>query len=175
MWVVSCGICPSISDLFPLAECTPGFIYVVANGRISCFKAKITLHCMYMPHCFGLFFFVCFFFCHPVACGVSRPGIRSEVQLGPKAQLWQCQILNPLCWAGDWTCVPVLQRSHQSHCVTLGAPVPHIAFIKSFWYILDMCLSDICIVFFPILWLVFFTLCVCVWERERENFFLCVV
>ena len=25
---------------------------------------------------------------------------------------------NPLCWARDQTCVPVLQRHHQSHCTT---------------------------------------------------------
>ena len=33
--------------------------------------------------------------------------------------LW---ILNPLCWAGDGTCVSVLQRCHQSCCTTAGSP-----------------------------------------------------
>ena len=47
---------------------------------------------------FPLFFF--FFFGHPMAYGVPGPGIRSKPQLQPKPQLWQCWILNPLCWAG---------------------------------------------------------------------------
>ena len=36
------------------------------------------------------------FFGYPAAYGVPRPGIRSELQLGPKPQLRQHQILNPL-------------------------------------------------------------------------------
>ena len=44
-----------------------------------------------------LFFF---FFGHPMAYGVSRPGIRSKVHLWPMPQLQQCQILNLPCWAG---------------------------------------------------------------------------
>ena len=31
---------------------------------------------------------------------VPSPEIRSEPQLRPKTQLWQCQILNTLCQAG---------------------------------------------------------------------------
>ena len=41
-------------------------------------------------------FFVClfvFFFGHHSAYGVPRPGIRSELQLWPMPQLWQCGIL----------------------------------------------------------------------------------
>ena len=34
-----------------------------------------------------------------MAYGSSRPGIKSEKQLQPKPQLWQCRILNPLCRA----------------------------------------------------------------------------
>ena len=34
---------------------------------------------------------------------IPQPGIESEMQLQPLPQLWQCWILNPLCWAGDWT------------------------------------------------------------------------
>ena len=41
-----------------------------------------------------LFFF---FFGQPSAYGIPGPGIRSE------PQLWQCQILNPLCQEGDQT------------------------------------------------------------------------
>ena len=47
---------------------------------------------------------------HPVAYGVPRTGIRSKPQLQTMPQLWQRQILNPLCWAGDLTCIPPLQR-----------------------------------------------------------------
>ena len=54
---------------------------------------------------------------------VPRPGVRSELHLGPALQVWQCQILNPLCKAGDQTCVPALQRYHQSCCATMGTPV----------------------------------------------------
>ena len=55
--------------------------------------------------------------------GISWPGIRSELQLWPTQQLWQHSwILNPLCPAWNQTCVPVLQRCHQSHCATVGAP-----------------------------------------------------
>ena len=35
----------------------------------------------------------------PSADGVPGPGIRSELKLPPNLQLWQCQILNPLCQA----------------------------------------------------------------------------
>ena len=48
----------------------------------------------------------CFsFFVHPVAHGVPVPGIRSrsEPWLQPVPQLWQCQILNPLCQPRDQT------------------------------------------------------------------------
>ena len=37
---------------------------------------------------------------------------------GQGSHLWQRQILIPLCWAGDRTCVPVLQRYHSSHCTS---------------------------------------------------------
>ena len=48
--------------------------------------------------CFVLFFFGC-----PVAFGVSRPGISFELQFWPMPQLWQCWILNPLCWVRNQT------------------------------------------------------------------------
>ena len=54
-----------------------------------------------------LFFFL-FFLGHPKTDGVPRPGIKSELQLRPRPQLWQHQILNPLCRAGieslSWWC-----------------------------------------------------------------------
>ena len=51
--------------------------------------------------------FFCFVFC-PTEYGVPRPGSSSQ----PQPQ--HCWFLNPLCWAGDQTCVPVLRRRHQS-------------------------------------------------------------
>ena len=36
------------------------------------------------------------------------PGFRSELHLRLTPEVWQCQILNPLCPAGDQTCVPAL-------------------------------------------------------------------
>ena len=65
------------------------------------------------------------FFCfgRPAARGVSslvRDHIPNAVPT--KLQLHQHQILNPLCPAGDQTCVPVLPRCHQSHCTSTGTP-----------------------------------------------------
>ena len=51
-----------------------------------------------------------FFFGCPAADGSSWARIRSELQLQ------QYQILNLLCQARDWICVPALQRHCQSHC-----------------------------------------------------------
>ena len=62
------------------------------------------------------------FFGHPKAYGVHGLGIRFEPQLWLKLQFQQCQILNPLCWAGDRTCVPVLPIHHQSSYATAGTP-----------------------------------------------------
>ena len=55
-----------------------------------------------------------------VAYGVPGPGIRSEIQLWLMPQPSQQRILNLLCWAGDWTCVPVLQRPCWFCCTTAG-------------------------------------------------------
>ena len=48
--------------------------------------------------------------------GVPRPGIRSQLQLQPPLQLWQCWILNLLCLGRDLTCVPVLHGGKSSPC-----------------------------------------------------------
>jgi len=64
----------------------------------------------------------CFCFCF-LAYGVPGPGVRSELQLGPKLQLQQSQILNPLCWAGDQTWVSVLQRDCRSSCAIAGTRI----------------------------------------------------
>ena len=86
------------------------------------------------------FFFFSFLGC-PMAYGVPGPGMRSELQLQPKPELWPCRILNPLCRAGDWTCVPGLPGHHQSCCTTAGTLDFHIKknsnnlsiYLKSVW------------------------------------------
>ena len=57
-------------------------------------------------------------FGHLVSDGVLGPTIRSEPQLWPKEQLQQCQILNPLCCARYWTCIPACPRHCKSRCAT---------------------------------------------------------
>ena len=68
----------------------------------------------------AFFIFIFSFFGCPTAYGIPRRGIRHELQLWFKPQLYQCWILNPLCWAGDWTCVPALPRRYWSLCATSG-------------------------------------------------------
>ena len=46
----------------------------------------------------------------PKAFGIPQPESRSELQSPPKLQLQQCQILNPLWWARDWTCIPAFPK-----------------------------------------------------------------
>ena len=82
----------------------------------------VNLQCCVNFFLFSFFFFFFFFGC-VTAYGIPRPGIRSELQLQPVPQLWQCQILNPLCWTGDRTCVPTLQRHLWFCCTTVGSPV----------------------------------------------------
>ena len=76
--------------------------------------------CRFCLPSISFFFSLSFFFGCPSVYGVPRQGIRSELQLWLKPQLWQHQILNPLCLAGDRICIPVLPRHHQSHCTTVG-------------------------------------------------------
>ena len=56
------------------------------------------------------------FFDRPRSIWSSQPWLR------PKPRLQQCRILNPLCQAGDQTCVPVLPRRHGSPCATVRTP-----------------------------------------------------
>ena len=60
-----------------------------------------------------------FFFGRPEAYGAPRPEIRSEPQLQPKPQLWQCWILTPCVWQGI---KPVSQCSQNAtnHVVPQG-------------------------------------------------------
>ena len=61
-----------------------------------------------------------FFFCLSAAYGIPGPGIRSELQLQPTWQLWQCWTLNPLCWlARD----PGIEPASQ-HCREVDLVVP---------------------------------------------------
>ena len=53
---------------------------------------------------------------HPRHTEVPRPGTESKPQL----YLWQSQICNPLCWAGDETCTSAVTRAagRRVHCVS---------------------------------------------------------
>ena len=44
---------------------------------------------------------------------------------------------NPLCRAGDGTCIPVLQSCHRSHCATAGTPLYPSLFTLLFTYSSD--------------------------------------
>ena len=65
---------------------------------------------------------VCYFFFFLFGCP-SAYGIPQVPAIRSKRQRWQCWFLNPLCWAGDRTHIPVLPRRHQSHCTTAGTPL----------------------------------------------------
>ena len=72
------------------------FFILFLNRLISDLEAPAaSIHFFFL---FLFFFFFFFFFGYHIAYGVTEPGIRSEPQLQPKLQLWQRQILNPLCW-----------------------------------------------------------------------------
>ena len=53
---------------------------------------------------FSFLFF--FFLLYPRGMEVPGPGVKFELQLQPRPQLRQLQILNPLRGAGDQTCTP---------------------------------------------------------------------
>ena len=76
---------------------------------------------------------------HIATHGVPRQGIRSELQMQPMLQLWQCWVLNPLCWTGGGNRFPLLQRHCWSRFTTAGTPTvliltshPHCQ--SSTWY-----------------------------------------
>ena len=66
---------------------------------------------------------VCFLFFW-LPCGIGSSWARDQIwaALWPKLQLWQCQILNPRCQAGDRTCIPACPRHPRSCCNTAGPP-----------------------------------------------------
>ena len=53
---------------------------------------------------------------------VPQPGIESKLHLQPMSHMQQCQILNPLCWARDQTCVLVEASRIRFCCATTGTP-----------------------------------------------------
>ena len=94
---------------------------------------------MYFPerNMFSFFhFLVFFFFGHLMAYAVPRPEIRSELQMQPMLQLWQHQVLNPLCWARGRTCPSVLPRQ----CCTTTLP-SFLSFSLSFFLLPSLPLS----------------------------------
>ena len=65
-----------------------------------------------------------------VCCCCSPGGLWSSqardhiwAAIAACAELWQRWILNPLCPAGDWTCIPGLQRCRQSCFATARTPI----------------------------------------------------
>ena len=54
----------------------------------------------------------------PVAYGNSWPGTEFELYHSCS----NARSFKPLCWAGDGTCVLMLQRHSQSYCATVGTP-----------------------------------------------------
>ena len=61
-------------------------------------------------------------FVHPTSYEVPWARDQTQAIVSTKPQLWQCWILNPLCWAGDGICIPVLPRCRWFHCATVGIP-----------------------------------------------------
>ena len=85
-----------------------------------------------LDHTVVYFYFCGGFLCLVLFLGGSTAygsGIRSKPQLQPMLQLRQHQILNPLCQATDWTCIPALQSFRWSHCATAGTPI--FSFLKN--------------------------------------------
>ena len=74
---------------------------------------------------FRMFYFYFLFFPFlPAPWHMEFPGqgsFSSSLQLWPLRSCSNTRF-NPLCQAGDQTCVPALQRCHQSHCATMGTP-----------------------------------------------------
>ena len=85
------------------------------------------------------FVFFCFFFLdnsffggwrlHWQHTGVSRAGIQSKPQLWPTLHLWQCQILNPLHWAGNQTHAAAGNAGFLTHCAIPGTPDNRFCFV----------------------------------------------
>ena len=86
----------------------PPFTFLVSQLTSFYIVYSLTNYCIRR----GFFFLIWL----PVSYGVHRPGIRSKQD---RLQLWQHQILNPLCWAGDQTCIPALPRCLWP-CATAG-------------------------------------------------------
>ena len=67
---------------------------------------------------------------HPWHREVPGPGIESKLELRPTTQLQQCQILNPLCRARDWTSASIA-TSQIINCATVGTPILHLYLLTS--------------------------------------------
>ena len=71
-----------------------------------------------------IYLFIFIFTTHQQHTEVPRPGTESELQLWPMPQPLQCQILNPLRQAGDWTCASTAIQTatikFSTHCTTVG-------------------------------------------------------
>ena len=89
------------------------------------FPLFVCVYLMKIQYWLSLSLSLSFFFGCPEGIRGSKPGIRSQMLWRPKWQLRQHRILNPLCQARDWTCVPALpliliHHSRNSPVLTLN-------------------------------------------------------
>lgn len=107
-----------------------GFLWATEDSCLLSWTFKYAASSWYLAdvHIYILKYIFFPFFGHPATYGVSGPGIISEPQLRPTLQLHRS--FNPLCRAGHWTYLLVLQRCHWSCCATGGTPS-----CLSFWNI----------------------------------------
>lgn len=137
---------------FPYRLFPPSQIYFICRLRTevtsispSCSNSGIPHPSSSLPSYSSLY--LCFLstflisFSSPASPLFSFPSLPAYLQLCPLFVFWfwgfvlfcfgcpcsqslQHQILNPLFWGSNLTCVPVLQRRCQYHCVIEGIPVP---------------------------------------------------
>ena len=108
-----------------------------------------TLPHLCFPVCearFRVFIFIIPQSLFPLPCSLPSSGFPSSflpsslplfatpqhMEFPGQLQLRQHQILNPLCQAGDQTCVPVFPRHHRSRYATVGILPPAFFIVLSF-------------------------------------------
>ena len=75
-------------------------------------QSKVILGSLWFSVCVCVFFF--FSFGSPVAYGFPRPGSYSSYSCNIHYSCSNARFFNPLCLVRVRTCIPVLQRHHQS-------------------------------------------------------------
>ena len=85
------SMAPDPMPLFTRPHCPLVLHLNLFPSQKNCVTMNYACRTFVLPFNFCLFFI----FGHPQAYGVLGPGIRSELQLQSKLQMWQCWILNP--------------------------------------------------------------------------------